>query len=265
MENYIEKNKQAWNHKTQYHAASDFYDVKGFIAGNTSLNDIELNLLGEIKGKTILHLQCHFGQDSIALSRLGAQVTGIDFSEKAIEKAIALANECGTDTTFICCNLYDLPMHLDKQFDLVFTSYGTIGWLPDIDHWAQIVARFLKPNGQFVFVEFHPVVWMFDNHFSFIQYNYFKEEPIIEQISGTYADKEAPINDETISWNHAMSSVVNSLITQGLSIKLLNEYDYSPYPCFNEMVEIAPKKFIIKHLGNKIPMVYAIVGEKTTV
>ena len=261
-QNYIEINRQSWNTKTEVHLQSEFYDLEGFMNGKTSLNEIELNLLGNINGKTILHLQCHFGQDTISLSRLGATVTGVDLSDKAIESAKQIAAKTGSNTTFICCDIYDLPNHLDQQFDVVFTSYGTIGWLPDLDKWAKIVSRFLKPNGQFVFVEFHPVVWMFDDNFDKIGYRYFNSGAIIETESGTYADKNAPITQEYVMWNHGLSEVINSLLNNGLQLQQLNEYDYSPYNCFNKTIEFEPKKYRIEHLENKIPMVYAVVAKK---
>jgi ubiquinone/menaquinone biosynthesis C-methylase UbiE len=261
-QNYIEINRQSWNTKTEVHLQSEFYDLEGFMNGKTSLNEIELNLLGNINGKTILHLQCHFGQDTISLSRLGATVTGVDLSDKAIESAKQIAAKTGSNATFICCDMYDLPNHLDQQFDIVFTSYGTIGWLPDLDKWAKIVSRFLKPNGQFVFVEFHPVVWMFDDNFDKIGYRYFNSGAIIETESGTYADKKAPITQEYVMWNHGLSEVINSLLNNGLQLQQLNEYDYSPYNCFNKTIEFEPKKYRIEHLEDKIPMVYAVVAKK---
>ncbi|MEO6819840.1 MAG: class I SAM-dependent methyltransferase [Ginsengibacter sp.] len=261
-ENYVEINRQSWNNKVAIHLESAFYDMPAFLSGKTSLNDIELKMLGDIKGKSILHLQCHFGQDSISLNRLGAKVTGVDLSDKAIESAYQIAKETNSDADFICCDIYDLPRHLDKKYDIVFTTYGTIGWLPDLDKWANIIASFLKPGGQFIFVEFHPVVWMFDNNFEKIGYNYFNESAIIETESGTYADKKANLTQELISWNHPVSEVLNSLIKNGLVINSLDEFDYSPYNCFNKMVEFEPKKFRIEKLGNKIPMVYSIVATK---
>ncbi len=138
MENYLETNRKSWNAKVEPHLKSDFYFVDEFLKGRTSLNSIELELLGEIAGKSILHLQCHFGQDSISLSRLGAQVTGIDLSDTAIEAAKNLAQKAETSTEFICTDLYNLPNVLDRKFDMVFTSYGTIGWLPDLKKWAEI-------------------------------------------------------------------------------------------------------------------------------
>ena len=261
-ENYIEINKQSWNCRLESHLKSDFYDLDGFLQGNSSLNDIELKLLGDIRGKNILHLQCHFGQDTISLARLGADVTGIDLSDKAIEAAEILSKKTETSVSFICCNIYDLPKHLDKQFDIIFTSYGTIGWLPDLDKWADIISKFLKPKGEFIFVEFHPVVWMFDDDFNKIEYNYFKDDPIIELENGTYANREADFTQENITWNHSISEVINSLINNGLQIDSFDEFDYSPYNCFNKTKKIGINKYRIKHLGNKIPMVYSIKATK---
>jgi len=259
---YIEINRQSWNKRTAVHVHSDFYDQAGFLKGNTSLNDIEMDLLGDVKGKSILHLQCHFGQDTLSLARLGAEVTGVDLSDQAIDFARQTAQEIDVHADFICCDLYDLPNHLDMQFDVVFTSYGTIGWLPDLEKWAQIVSGFLKPGGQFVFVEFHPVVWMFDDNFEKVAYNYFNTGPILETETGTYADQTSNVVLDYIMWNHSMGDVINGLIQSGLELKCLEEFDYSPYNCFKKTVEIGPKKFRIEHLDSKIPMVYALKASK---
>lgn len=259
---YIAINRESWNKRTETHMVSEFYDVAGFLKGNTSLNDIELNLLGDIKGKSILHLQCHFGQDTISLQRMGAIATGIDLSDISIASAIDLSVKAGVRPTFICCNIYDLPDYLDEQFDIVFTSYGTIGWLPDLDKWADIISRFLKPNGKFIFAEFHPVVWMFDDDFKNIGYNYFNAGAIIEIESGSYAARNAAFTQQYVCWNHGISEVVNSLIKHGLEVNLLDEFNYSPYNCFKETVEFETKKYRINHLDDKIPMVYAIVATK---
>ncbi|WP_396146617.1 class I SAM-dependent methyltransferase [Flavobacterium sp.] len=260
--NYIALNKNTWNNKTEVHIASEFYDMKGFLEGKSTLNSIELELLGDISNKKILHLQCHFGQDTMTFARMGAQATGIDFSEKAIEKASEFSKQLNLDATFICCDIYDAPKYLKDQFDIVFTSYGTIGWLPDLDKWAKVVSHFLKPGGKFVMADFHPVVWMYDNDFKEVFYHYFNVEPIIEEETGTYAEKEAELSAKTIGWNHPISEILNSLINSGLEINCFNEYDYSPYNCFNETEEFEPNKFRIKNFGNKIPMVYSIKGTK---
>ena len=259
---YLAINKQSWNARTISHLKSEFYDVEGFLNGKTSLNSVELDLLGDIKGKKILHLQCHFGQDTISLARMGANITGVDLSDKAIESARELAAKSEVDTTFICCDIYDLPNFLDEQFDIVYTSYGVIGWLPDMAKWAKIIERYMIPGGKFVFVEFHPVVWMFDDDFKEIKYKYSKSEPIIEIETGTYADKDADITEQCVTWNHGMAEVINNLLKAGLNLSSIAEHDYSPYNCFSGTNEFAPNKFRIKHLDNKIPMLYSLVAVK---
>ena len=260
--NYLEINKKTWNEKTDFHVDSEFYANDDFLKGKSSLNEIELKLIGEIKGKSILHLQCHFGQDTLSFARMGAKATGVDLADKAIQKAKEFNEQLNLDAKFICCDIYDLPKHLDEQFDIVFTSYGTIGWLPDLDKWANVVSHFLKPQGKFILADFHPIVWMFDNDFKEVFYSYFNVEPIIEEESGTYANKNASLETKTITWNHPTSEVLNALIQSGLEIQSFDEYDYSPYNCFNQTEEFEPGKFRIKHLQNKIPMVFTLTATK---
>lgn len=260
MEDYLEVNKILWDARVDMHLHTRFYDREGFLKGQSSLADIELSLLGDIRGKSVLHLQCHFGMDSISLARLGAKVTAVDFSEKAIEEARRLAVEADQEVNFICSDVYELPKVLTEKFDIVFTSYGVIGWLPDMGKWAEVISDFLIPGGVLVFVEFHPVVWMFDSDFNKIEYSYFKKEPIIE-MEGTYADKEAPKKHESITWNHSLAEVMQSLMDKDIEIISFQEYEYSPYNCFNKTVGISSGRFQIQSLEGKIPMVYSLVGK----
>ncbi|WP_294230977.1 bifunctional 2-polyprenyl-6-hydroxyphenol methylase/3-demethylubiquinol 3-O-methyltransferase UbiG [uncultured Chryseobacterium sp.] len=262
MENYLDINRNSWNAKVEPHLKSDFYFVDEFLKGRTSLNSIELKLLGNVQNKSILHLQCHFGQDSISLARLGAKVTGIDLSDKAIEAARDLARKAQTDTEFICTDLYNLPNILDRKFDIVFTSYGTIGWLPDLKKWAEIISLFLRPGGKFIMAEFHPVVWMFDDDFQGIRYNYFNEKPIVEIYEGTYADQSADLVQEYVMWNHSLADVLQNLIQNQMQIMHFKEFDWSPYPCFRHVDEFEKGKWRIPQLGNKIPLVYAVEAIK---
>ena len=261
-ENYIEINKKSWNAATPYNVDSEFYNMPAFLEGKSSLNEIELKLLGDVRNKRILHLQCHFGQDSISLARMGATVTGVDFSDKAISKAEEIACLTGVDATFVCCDVYSLRDYLEGEFDIVFTSYGTIGWLPDLGKWAKIISDYLKPSGYFVFAEFHPVVWMFNEDLSQITYSYFNERAIIETAEGTYAAKSAPISNEIISWNHNIGEVLSSLISNGLEITSFEEYDYSPYNCFNNMLEQEPGRFRINGFKSMLPLVYSLKATK---
>ena len=259
---YLKINRKLWNDKTKIHYNSDFYDVKSFIKGNDSLNPIEIELLGEISGKSVLHMQCHFGMDSISLARRGAIVTGIDFSDESIIQAKDLNEKAGSFVNFIQSDVYSLSEHMKQQFDIVFTSYGAVGWLPDIKKWAQIIHLFLKPGGKFIMVEFHPVVWIFDDDFKNIIYNYADPDPIVEEIKGTYANRDAKIKNTSISWNHGLATVVDALIQSGLKIKGFQEYDYSPYDCFKNTIEVEKGKYQIKELERKIPILYSIVAEK---
>ena len=259
---YIFKNRKAWNNKVATHLQSDFYDVPSFLKGKSSLQEIELGLLGDIKGKSVLHLQCHFGLDTLSLARMGAVVTGVDLSDKAIETARELAKKAGLPARFVCCDLYELPNHLEEKFDLVFTTYGTIGWLPDLVKWAGLIHQYLKPGGELLFVEFHPVVWMFDEDFDKVGYDYFNTQAIVETETGTYTDPDAPLEQEFVAWNHSLGEVLGSLLRAGLEISFFEEYDFSPYNCFKGTAEVAPGRYRIGKLQHQIPMVYAIKAKK---
>lgn len=261
-EDYKEANKDTWNKRTSVHIDSAFYDVKGFMAGKSSLNETELALLGDVKGKSILHLQCHFGQDSLSLARMGAKVTAMDLSDKAIDKARELNEALGLDATFICCDVYNLPQHLQGQFDIVFTSYGVVGWLPDLQQWGKVIDHFLKPGGRFVMVEFHPVVWMFDNDFNKIQYSYFNREAIIDETTGTYTDRNADISYREISWNHSLDEVFGGLMQNGLSITGFKEYDFSHYNCFANMMPLENNTFQISGKEGVLPIMYSVTAVK---
>lgn len=260
---YISINKKSWNERTAIHLDSDFYDNKSFInTDRSSLKSIELDILGDLSNQSALHLQCHFGQDTISLERLGAsKAIGVDLSDKAIEAARNLAKQTQSKAEFICCDLYDLHQHLNQEFDLVFSSYGTIGWLPDLDKWAKLIHKSLKTNGRFVFAEFHPVVWMFDDDFTHVKYNYFKENPIVEE-NETYTDGDETVQHKSVGWNHSLGEVLSSLLNVGLRLEFFQEYNYSPYTCFDHVKEVAPGKYCIPHIGQNIPMVYALVARK---
>ncbi len=262
-DDYLAINKKLWNDKTNAHTSSEFYDMPSFLAGKSSLKEVELNLLGDVSGKNILHLQCHFGQDSLSLARMGAKVTGVDLSDSAILFAQQLAQDLALDAEFICTDVYNTPEELNGKFDIIFISYGTIGWLPDLERWAAVIHRCLKPQGKLVFVEFHPIVWAFDYEFSKIAYSYFNVETIIETTEGTYTDRKAEIKNKSVSWNHPLSDVFQALLNNNLQINSFEEFDYSPYNCFLNTVQDGPDKYRIKGLEGKIPMLYAITAVKS--
>lgn len=256
--NYITLNKKSWNDRVESHLKSEFYDNEAFLNGKSSLNSIELNLLGDVQNKSILHLQCHFGQDSLSLARLGAHVTGVDFSEKAIETAQGMATNLKLSTQFVCSDIYKLDTCLEGKYDIIFTSYGTIGWLPDLNKWAHIISHFLKPNGKFIMVDFHPLLWMYDNNMEQLAYSYFNDGAIVEEEKGTYADPLADIVIKTVGWNHPISEIFTSLKNNNLKMDTFLEYNYAPYNCFKGLEEVEQGKFMFKKFGDKFPILYAL-------
>jgi SAM-dependent methyltransferase len=259
---FFNTNKKAWNSKTPFHLKSELYDLTGFKKGKSSLKFIELEELGDVNNKTMLHLQCHFGQDSLSWARMGAKVTGVDFSDEAIKVARSLNDELNLDAKFICSNIYDIEEHLDEKFDIVFTSYGTIGWLPDLKEWGRLVSRYLKPGGIFYIVEFHTVLWMFDDDFKKFKYSYFNQGEIEEEVEGTYADLNAPLKQKQYGWNHPLSEVINSLIENGLQIEFLHEFPFSVYDVFPNSVKGKDGWWRIKGMEDIIPMMFSIKAKK---
>lgn len=259
----FEANRALWNARVPHHLASRMYDVEGFVAGRNSLTALELELLGDVRGQRVLHLQCHFGQDTLSLARLGAEVTGLDISDVALEEARKLAARCGLEALWVLSNVVEHQPALDGGFDIVFTSYGTIGWLPDLRPWAANIVRYLRPGGRFVFVEFHPAVWMFDNDFTQVAYSYFNRQTIVEEEQGTYADRQAPIQLASYGWNHDLSEVMTALLEAGLRLDRFTEQDGSPHDCFAHTVQGPDGMYRIKGLEGKLPMVYGLVATRT--
>ncbi|GMG88746.1 class I SAM-dependent methyltransferase [Biformimicrobium ophioploci] len=253
---YLKINRDSWDKRTAVHVDSRFYDVEGFLRGKLSLTDIELKELGGVSGKSLLHLQCHFGLDTLSWARLGADVTGVDLSPAAIDQAKALADQAGLKAHFICSDLYGFGESLQAQFDVVFTSYGALCWLPDIQRWADIVAGSLKEGGTFYIAEFHPFYDVLSG------YSYFhRDEPDIEEES-TYTENDTGDTSPLVTWAHPLSDVVNALIRAGIRIEQLNEYPYSPYNCFDGLEERQEGRFYLSHNGQDVPLVYTIKGIK---
>ena len=234
MDTYFAQNRELWNESTPIHVRSPFYDVGGFKAGRTSLKSVELAEVGDVEGKRLLHLQCHFGMDTLSWARLGATVTGVDFSDAAIAQAKALSAELGIPADFICGNIYDLPGLLKGKFDIVFTSYGVLCWLPDLPRWAGIIAHHLKPGGFFYIVEGHPFTHVFDNSRNATELkvadSYFhKSEPTRWEPEGDYAEPDAVVTHPSYEWTHSIGDVLNALIGASLRIDFLHEFPVSCY------------------------------------
>ena len=231
MDEYLLANQKRWEQLTIEHEQSEFYDLEGFKKGKDRLRSIELNELGNVEGKELLHIQCHFGMDTLAWAHRGAIVTGVDFSQNAIALAKSLSEELNIPGSFYSTDIYELLSVLDGKFDIVFTSYGVLHGLPDIKRWGEIIAHFLKPGGIFYIVEDHPFFRVFrakpDGEFMAERSYFFSEEPQRIESNGSYATNEHGTSGVSYVWDHSLGDVVNSLITAGLQIEFLHEFPYA--------------------------------------
>lgn len=261
MDDFLTVNQNAWDNRTELHLESDFYDLPGFLAGNTSLREIELAEL-DVRGKNLLHLQCHFGQDTLSWAREGAaSVTGLDLSPKAIAAATSIASELKLDdrANFVCGNVLDARALVQGEFELVYSSYGVLCWLPDLTVWANTIASCLKPGGLFFLAEFHPIKALMDG------YDYFHTGQADVEQEGSYTENSREAENTMVSWSHDLGEVVSALINAGLVIESLREYDFSPYDCFDNLVEEEPGRFRQRLDGKAIPMVFSIKARKPLV
>ncbi len=258
----FEANRLAWNERAKLHVGSKFYDVEGFMRGKNTLTAVELELLGRVEDTDVLHLQCHFGMDTLSLVRSGARATGLDLSDESIRQAVALSERSGLHAEWVVSNVLDPRPDLDGRFDTVFTSFGTIGWLPDVKTWATNIERYLRPGGRLVFVEFHPVVWMFDNDFERVSYSYFNREPIVEEEIGSYADRNSQSKLMSHTWNHSLQDVLSAILNAGLRVERFVELDGSPHNAFQRTVRGSDGLFRIEGMEGKLPMVYGLTAVK---
>lgn len=257
VEEYFELNRAAWDRRVEVHLQSKFYDVEGFLSGRTSLREIERKELGAVDGQRLLHLQCHFGLDTLSWARNGAICTGVDISPVAIQQARRLSRESRIEADFVCANVCEFDRGAADPFDIVFTSYGAVCWLPDLRPWARAVSSNLAPGGRFYMAEFHPIYDLLAG------YAYFTSPaPDIDEES-TYTENAGEETSRVAVWAHPLSSVVNALIDAGIRIDHLNEFPFSPYNCLDGLEEREPGRFYLQHEGHDVPLVYSILGRKT--
>lgn len=222
----MEANRAHWDELAAVNARSEFYNLQAIRDGLSTLRDWEIDEVGDVAGRTLLHLQCHIGTDTVSWARQGAQVTGVDFAESALEVARELASDCGVEARLVHANVYELPEKLDGRFDIVYTSRGVLGWMPDIGGWARVVSRFLRPGGVFYIEEYHPLVWLLDERKQepAFGYDYFSPEAIMDEEQGSYAEREARLeHPRTFGWNYRMGDIISSLVAEGLRIEFLHE------------------------------------------
>jgi SAM-dependent methyltransferase len=267
----IRDNEALWAAWTRINAGSEFYDLEGFRRGGIRLRDDEVAALGDVTGRTLLHLQCHFGIDALSWARLGARVTGADFSEPAIELARRLAVEIGQpEARFVRSDLYDLPERLEGEFDIVYTSRGVLGWLPDIRRWARVVAHFVRPGGTFFINEIHPVVQAFENDGVRpgelrLAYPYWEHpEPLTFEVHGSYADPTADAGDVVEhGWDHGLGEIVTALVEAGLRIESLVEHPSLDWATdFLVQRPGEPGWWLPADAGGELPLMFSLTASK---
>lgn len=269
--NYFDANKELWDEfaKLHYETESEGYNVKSFLEGQTTLKSYELKEMGNVKGKSILHLQCHFGLDTLSWAREGAIVTGIDISSEGIRLAKLLAKKAMLEANFFESNLYDLPNVLSEKFDIVYTSIGVLVWLNDLKEWGRIIANFLKPGGFFYIAEIHPFSMVFDNETEGIKdlqvySDYFHDPKPLEFVAdGSYATEGVKMEPKKeYEWAHSMSDIINSLIQAGLRIEFLNEYPYSVWKQFSFSKRETDGFFHLINQKAEIPLLFTLKAVK---
>jgi SAM-dependent methyltransferase len=260
-------NRRMWDESVPLHVASRDYDVPRFKKGWIPLHPLELRTVDAVRGTSLLHLQCHFGMDTLSWARKGARVTGVDFSPPAIRAARQLAEEVGIDARFIESNVYDVGRRLRERFDVVYTGKGAICWLPDLKRWADTIARFLKPGGRFFYLEDHPMSEVFGNEPDatglVLTHEYFAAQALRDESEGTYAAPEARLkNALSYMWIHPISEALNALIAAGLRIEAMTEYPYTYWHKFPRMRRGRDGWWHLTEGEGSVPLMYSMLASK---
>ncbi|MFN3949100.1 class I SAM-dependent methyltransferase [Microbacterium sp.] len=270
---FIDANRANWDERATLHAARDGsgYGVERYIQDTDALSDVvrfDRPLLGDITGARVVHLQCHIGTDTLSLARLGATVTGLDFSENAVTEARRLADEAGVSVEFVRADVRDAADKLPRgSFDLVYTGIGALCWLPSIEDWAGVVADLLAPGGTLHIREGHPILWSMNEELPglALRFPYFEQrEPLEWDDDGTYVEVSAPLQaTRTYEWNHGLGEIVTALLDRGLRIDALVEHDSVPWEALpGRMTERPNGEFALTEQPSVMPLSYTIRASK---
>ena len=260
-------NRAAWDARVPVHAASRFYDVEGRLRDKQGPHPWELDALGDVSGLRLLHLQCHFGLDTLAWARAGAAVVGLDFSPAGIETARSLAERAGLSdkARFVCADVYNAPRALDgATFDVVYVSTGALCWLPNVDRWAEVVASLVAPGGRFYLHDGHPMAWALGDEELTVEHTYFEEDdPLVDDSAWTYTDAPGPLPPgHMYEWNHGLGETVTALIRHGLQLAWLEEHDWAVWPRFPWLVETEDGRWVIPPGRPRVPLEYRLLATR---
>ncbi|MGV9577793.1 class I SAM-dependent methyltransferase [Streptomyces sp. NPDC003509] len=268
-EDWHEINRARWDERVPIHAAGDFYGLDAFLAGRDALRDFELAEVGDVTGRTLLHLQCHIGVDTLSWARHGAaHVVGLDFSGPAVETARGLARslELPADrAAFVAADVYDAAQAVpDSSYDIVYTGLGALNWLPDVTRWAEVAASLVAPGGFLYLAEFHPFTECLDDETgSKVTYDYFSREAWVDDSPGTYADLDAvTVHNRSVEWQHPVGEVVSALAAAGLRIEFLHEHDASLFPRYQVLKRGTDGYYRFPSDRPRIPMMYSVKASR---
>jgi SAM-dependent methyltransferase len=263
-------NRAWWDAAVPVHLGSDFYDVEGWLEEGRGPKPREAALLGDVTGLELVHLQCHFGKDTLSWARAGAGVTGLDFSPTAVDAARSLAARAGLAdrADFVCAPVADAVDALGgRTFDIVYVSLGALCWLPRIDQWAAQVGALLRPGGRLFLHEVHPMSTALADDDLTVVYPYFEESaPYADSQAGTYADTtatEALPGEVTYGWNHSLGEIVGALLGQGLRLDLLDEHDWTSFPRYPWLVETGEERFVMPEDRVRVPLSFTLLASRT--
>lgn len=267
MDPHLAANRDNWDDRTAVHVQSRFYDVDAWLRAGAGPRRRELEALGDVDGLTLVHLQCHFGLDTLQFARAGAVVTGLDFSSTAIEAARDIAERAGVAdrASFVCANVYDAVDALEAAtFDIVYVSLGALTWLPSIDRWAAQAAALVKSGGRLYLHDCHPFGWALDDDGLRVGHTYFEEpDPHVDDSGETYTDGDAPLQHRrTYEWNHSLGEIVTALMDHGLRIDGLTEHDWTVFPQFPWLERGSDDTWLIPAGMPRIPLTYTILATR---
>jgi SAM-dependent methyltransferase len=231
---WLRLNREYWDERVPLHAASSFYDVPGFLAGKDVLRPFEHDEVGDVRGKRLLHLMCHIGLDTLCWARRGATVTGLDFSQPALDTAADIAERAGIDSArFVAADIDRATKALaGETFDIVYTGAGVMQWIRDVDRWARVVASLVAPGGFFYIAEYHPFIDIVDDDVRGLRRGYLDRGPFVEDEPGSYTGRADTSANTMVKWTHHIGSVVNALATAGLRIEFLHEFAFTDAAMF---------------------------------
>ncbi len=267
---WSDANRRWWDERVPVHLRSASYDVEGFLAGNSALMPVEIAEVGRVIGRSLAHLQCQFGLDTLSWARLGADVVGLDFSGEAVRAARSISANVGLQSEFVEANVYDAAAALGgRTFDIVYTGKGSLNWLADMDAWAAVVARLLAPGGFLYLYEFHRFGEMFDDGAGEdlrLRYPYFpRAEPVYVNAPGSYTDRAVKtVHDDCYEWPHSMGEIVSALAANGLAIEFLHEFDYLVWKGMECMVPgELPNTWVLPQHRESVPLMYSIRARRS--